>query len=35
VMTEIFFPEQTIRNFSAEGNEFNLKDLKINQVNLN
>ncbi|MGW1453950.1 glycoside hydrolase family 32 protein [Salegentibacter agarivorans] len=35
VMTEIFFPEQPIRNFSAEGNEFNLKDLKINQVNLN
>jgi levanase/fructan beta-fructosidase len=35
VMTEIFFPEQPIRNFSAEGNEFNLKNLKINQVNLN
>jgi len=35
VMTEIFFPEQPIRNFSAEGNEFSLSNLKINQVKLN
>ena len=35
VMTEIFFPEQPIKSLNAEGNEFIINNLKINQVNLN
>jgi levanase/fructan beta-fructosidase len=35
VMTEIFFPKKPISIFSAEGDDFNIKNLKINQVKLN
>lgn len=35
VMTEIFFPKQPISRFSAKGNDFSIKNLKINQVKLN
>ncbi|WP_037319087.1 glycoside hydrolase family 32 protein [Salegentibacter sp. Hel_I_6] len=35
VMTEIFFPEQPLSTFSAEGKNFSINNLKINQVKLN
>lgn len=35
VMTEIFFSKQPISSFNAEGNDFNIKNLTINKVNLN
>jgi levanase/fructan beta-fructosidase len=35
VMTEIFFPEQPINSFTAEGNDFSIKNLTINEVKLN
>lgn len=35
VMTEIFFPKEKLENFSAEGENFVIKDLRIQQIKNN